>query len=46
MSIQEHSVITFLKKHGKEIMERERKKYEPIKNENKTVELLDIIDDY
>ena len=40
MSIQEHSVITFLKKHGKEIMERERKKYEPIKNENKVVEQI------
>ena len=39
MSKQEHSVITFLKKHGKEIMERERKKYEPIKNEK--VEQID-----
>ena len=35
MSVQEHSVITFLKKHGKEIIERERQKYEPIKQEHK-----------
>ena len=35
MSTQEHSVITFLKNHGKEIIEREIQKYAPIKQENK-----------
>lgn len=35
MSIQEYSVITFLKKHGKDIIDKERHKYEPLKQEKK-----------
>ena len=45
MSVQEHSVITFLKKHGKEIMERERQKYEPIKQEYKEEKINKISED-
>lgn len=38
MNKQEHNVITFLKNHGKEILERERYKYEPIKKEAKDIQ--------
>ena len=42
MSITEHSAITFLKKHGKELLEKERQKYEPIKQEIREDELKEL----
>lgn len=38
MDKKEHNVITFLRNHGKEILERDRYKYEPIRKESKNIE--------